>query len=166
MAKRLARLTDEEFYELMSKAEPFEIVIKSAIVVESEIEEIFDLAFDEPKHLLIMNMTYEQKMALALAIGLNTRFKPVLKALASIRNKFAHNLDAKFGKAEANSFFATFDKVDKRVIKENYERLSRRRGEAFNNLPPEDLFILSVITLRAAVLTASKQTKLLLPPSD
>lgn len=164
MAKRLARLSDEDFYRFMAKADPFEIVIKSAIIIESEIEEIFDIAFEAPKHLLTMGMTYEQKMALVLAIGLDERFKPVLKALATVRNKFAHNLDVVFGSDEAKGFYSNFSKIDRKLIKENYDRLSLNRGLPFDHIPPEDLFILCVITLRAAVLAAKTQTRLLLPP--
>jgi hypothetical protein len=163
MAKRLARLEDKDFYALMGDASDFEMIIKSAIVIESEIEEIFGKAFLEPDRLLKMRLTYDQKVELLLALGLQVRFGPPLRALANLRNKFAHNIDAEFSKDDADNFFASFDKYDRTIVLDNYNKTKLAPGP-FKDLHQSNLFLLCVISLRAAIIIAGRQTEQLLQP--
>ncbi len=152
--KRLVRLSDASFYLLAAVAEPFELVIKSAIVIESELEAIFEEKFSTPRHLYDLGLTYEQKVLLVLALGLDDRLKPPLIALSNLRNKFAHNLEVTFGIDQAKSFYSAFSKSDKKIVRENYESLSRSPKIAFDDLAASELFALCVTTLRAAIIAA------------
>ncbi len=154
MRKRLVRLSDASFYLLAAVAEPFELVIKSAIVIESELEAIFEEKFSTPRHLYDLGLTYEQKVLLVLALGLDDRLKPPLIALSNLRNKFAHNLEVTFGIDQAKSFYSAFSKSDKKIVRENYESLSRSPKIAFDDLAASELFALCVTTLRAAIIAA------------
>ncbi|MGQ8634410.1 hypothetical protein ACUTJJ_23335 [Agrobacterium sp. DKPNP3] len=160
MGKRLERLSDQDFFTLLAKADDFAIVIKSAIIIEAEIEELFAAALPNPRHLFGLRLTYEFKVTLAVAVGLDERFLPVLKALASIRNDFAHKLNVGFELDDrARNLYATFHKYDRKLVRENYEALSEGRGTAFDDLTASDLFIMSVITLRAAIIAATRKAK-------
>lgn len=158
MPKALIRLTDQEFYSLMARVEPFEMVIKSAIVIEGEIEEIFNKAFFDPARLTKMELRYEQKVELVLALGLDERFGPPLRSLAKLRNVFAHNLEAKFSKSEADNFYSSFHKKDRKITHDTYERMDRALTTPFDEIEPAELYVLSVISLRAAIKVAQKQT--------
>lgn len=162
MPKPLRRPSDIEFFNLMATAKPFEMVIKSAMVIESEIEEIFNRAFIEPTRVHKMDLRYEQKLELALALGLDERFGPPLRNLAKVRNIFAHQIDATFSNAQANDFFSSFHKLDKKIIIDNYGHIAPGRAVPFDQVLPEEKFVLCVVTLRAAILTAQKQTSKLL----
>lgn len=155
MRKRLAKLSDLEFFMLMAKAKELELVIKSAIVVETAMEDLFSAAFEKPQYIFDMNMKYEQKIGIALAIGLDERFKAPLTTLANLRNKFAHNLNVAFGKDEAKNFFGTFHKIDRAIARDNYYSLMDGDGSAFEKLAADELFIISVITLRAAIISTT-----------
>ena len=141
---------------MLVNSETFAMVIKSAIVIESEIEEIFSAVFANPKHLFDLKLNYEHKIALVLSLGLDDRFKPPLGNLATLRNKFAHRLDVGFGMDEAKNFYSTFDAIDQSHMKYEYANFG---GKPFEELPPEDLFIICIVTLRAAILAASQRLK-------
>lgn len=164
MAKPLNRLSDSDFFNLMAVAPPFEMVIKSAIVIESEIEELFNRAFLDVKRIHKMELRYEQKIELALALGVHERFGPPLRNLAKVRNVFAHQADASFSLTYANDFYFALDKIDRRVVQENYRLMEGKRGVVFDDLPPEEKFVLVVVTLRAAIKVAQLQTSQLLAP--
>ncbi len=156
MAKPLRRLSDAEFYKMMADAEPFEAVIKSAIVIESEIEAFFDVAFMDPARLLKMELRYEQKVHLLLALGMDARFSSPLKSLANLRNRFAHNLDATFSVSDADNFFTAFTKQDQKMVRDSYHGLRKTEETPFDMQDPLDKFVLCVVWLRAALVVATQ----------
>lgn len=93
MPKPLKRIENAEFYDLLGKASAFEAIIKGAIAIEAEMEALFELAFFDSAALAEIGLTYSQKATLLIAIGLQPRYAPPLRALAKMRNKFAHTLD-------------------------------------------------------------------------
>ncbi|TCA31994.1 hypothetical protein E0H66_23020 [Rhizobium leguminosarum bv. viciae] len=166
MVKPLTRLSDSDFFNLMAVAPPFEMVIKSAIIIESEIEELFNRAFLDVKRIHKMELRYEQKIELALALGVDGRFGAPLRNLAKVRNVFAHQADAEFSLTHANDLYFALDKIDRRLVNENYSLMQSKRGVAFDALPPEEKFVLVVVTVRAAIKVAQLQTSQLLKPNS
>lgn len=149
-------MSDPEFYNMIAKAPIFEAVIKGAIAVEVEIEEAFSLNFIDFDSLVQMRLTYEQKVKLMVAIGLEPRFEGPLKALAKIRNRFAHNLDADFSASDADNFYSTFSKEDRKIIDLSLEAMEGRIQEGenhkqFSEFDIQDKFSLCVVTLRSAM---------------
>ncbi|EJC69340.1 hypothetical protein Rleg5DRAFT_5128 [Rhizobium leguminosarum bv. viciae WSM1455] len=169
MPKPLKRLEDPEFFHLIATATPFEAIIKGAIAVEAEMEALFERAFFDPEALAEIGLTYSQKATLLIALGLQPRFAPPLRALAKMRNKFAHNLDAEFSESDADNFHASFAKEDRDVIGKTLAHMPANRDEpgrakAFKDLDARDKLSICIVTLRSAVIAAQQQTIALLTP--
>ncbi|EPE95691.1 hypothetical protein [Rhizobium grahamii] len=169
MAKPLKRISDEEFYAMMADATPFEAVIRSAIVIETEIEEIFRLAFADPSAITDLKLTYAQKVGLVIGLGMDPRLATPLKALAKLRNDFAHKLDAKFDNSDADNFYSSFAKEDKKVINEVLRAMPGNKKtdgthRAFKEFEERKKLSLCVVTLRSAIVAAQRQVTRLLEP--
>ncbi|PYB77646.1 hypothetical protein [Rhizobium wuzhouense] len=156
MPKPLKRLDDAEYFQLIATADPFEAIIKSAIAIEVEMEELFRLAFIDPDALVKMKMTYDQKVMLMIALGLQPRFITPLRAMARLRNRFAHTLDAEFASHDADNFYSCFSKEDQEIIARTLEKGS---SGAFQSFDARDRLSICVVTLRAAVIAAQKEVK-------
>jgi hypothetical protein len=156
MAKPLKRLGDAEYYHLIATAAPFEAIIKAAIAIEVEMEELLRLAFFDPNALVEMKMTYDQKVMLMIALGLQPRFVTPLRALARLRNRFAHTLDAEFAPHDADNFYSCFSKEDQEIIARTLEKGS---SGAFLSFDARDRLSICVVTLRAAIIAAPKGMK-------
>ncbi len=147
---------------MMASLDPFQAVIKGAIVVESEMEEVFRSAFHDASALYDMKLTYDQKVNLLIALGIEPRFATPLKALAKIRNKFAHTIDANLTEVEAKNFYASFHSTDRIIINDIFSTLHAHKKingkpAKVSDLDPLDQVVLCIVTLRAAILTAQKQ---------
>ncbi len=151
---------------MMAALDPFQAVIKGAIVVESEMEEVFRLTFLDATALYDMKLTYDQKVNLLIALGIDPRLATPLKTLARIRNKFAHTIDAKLTEVEAKNFYASFHSTDRSIINDTFAALYRQKKNGksakISDLEPLDQVVLCITTLRAAILAAQKQTTYLL----
>lgn len=161
MSKRLRRMSDPEFYSLIAGAPVFEAIIKGAIGVEVEMEELFSLHFVDFDSLVEMRLTYDQKVKLTTAIGLKRRFSSPLMALAKIRNRFAHNLDAEFSASDADNFYAAFAKEDRKIIETSLSRIQDTPGEQsreFKEFDGRDKLALCIVTLRSAMKAAQLET--------
>ncbi|UXR90941.1 hypothetical protein [Agrobacterium tumefaciens] len=163
MSKRLHRMSDPEFYSLIAEAPVFEAIIKGAIGVEVEMEEVFSLHFVDFDSLVEMRLTYDQKVKLMIAIGLERRFASPLMALAKIRNRFAHNLDAQFSASDADNFYATFAKEDRRIMETSLSRIQDGmppdgHPREFKEFDGRDKLALCIVTLRSAMKAAQLET--------
>jgi hypothetical protein len=169
--KPLNRISDEEFYALIANASPFEAVIKSAIVIETEIEEIFRLAFVDPSAIHQLKLTYAQKVGIVIGLGLEPRLATPLRALSKMRNDFAHKLDAKFDSSDADNFYSSFAKEDRKVINDTLRAMPgnmKPHGmpRAFAEFDERRKLSLCIVTLRSAMVAAQRQTARLLELSN
>lgn len=151
-------MTSEEFqaqlFKTLGNNDTLAIVVKCAIFIEAEITELLSGGLHNPKALDKLDLTYFQRCGLVVAIGLDPRFLPPLNALGKIRNKFAHRLDAKLAKSEADAFYESFDSIDKKIIITAAKDVETTRGKRFSQLDPMDRFILCAVALRAAIVYA------------
>jgi hypothetical protein len=157
MSKRLRRMSDPEFYSLIAGAPVLEAIIKGAIGVEVEMEELFSLHFVDFESLVEMRLTYDQKVKLTIAIGLERRLSSPLMALAKIRNRFAHNLDSEFSDSDADNFYAAFAKEDRRIMETSLSRIQDASGDqskGFKEFEGRDKLALCIVTLRSAMKAA------------
>ncbi len=156
MPKALKRLDDAKYYHLIATADPFEAIIKAAIAIEVEMEELFRIVFIDPDALVEMRMTYDQKVMLMIALGLEPRFITPLRALARLRNRFAHTLDAEFAPHDADNFYSCFAKEDQEIMAST---LAKGSAGQFKSFDARDKLSICVVTLRAAVIAAQKEAK-------
>ncbi|MDH6650358.1 UNVERIFIED_ORG: hypothetical protein M2312_005031 [Rhizobium esperanzae] len=155
---KVTLMTEEEFerelFRTLENNDTLAIVVKSAIFIETEIIELINGAMHNPSALNGLDLTYHQRCGLAIAVGLNQRFSKPLKAIGTIRNKFAHRVDAQFGKDQADNLYDAFDPVDKSIINKVGSHLAKHRNKPFSKLDPMERFVICVIALRAAIVYA------------
>lgn len=88
------------------------IVVRTAIHLETLIITFIETNLEAPGE-LPSRMDFEDRLALALALGLDRRFKPALKAFAGIRNRFAHRLGTILTTQDISNFYRTLDAEEK-----------------------------------------------------
>jgi hypothetical protein len=85
------RLSDEEFATLLTEDDVFKLAIRGQAAVQAEIDAAITETFvdDAPKNLETFG-GFETRLDLAVALGVvSSRSKPLIKALAELRDRFA-----------------------------------------------------------------------------
>lgn len=151
---------DKAFYHELVHASSLVVVIRSAIRIEGEITELLRSRVLDASAFEKIDLTYFQRIQLAVAFGLQPRLLKPLKTLGEIRNKFAHNVRPEIGKSDADNFYDAFDPIDKQIIQNSYAAIRKenikklRRPKKIQDLSSLDRFALYATTLRSAVIAA------------
>ncbi|OEF06789.1 hypothetical protein, partial [Vibrio genomosp. F10] len=125
------------------------MVIRSHIVLENLVEEYISSKTVCEKSVSKLKLTFEQKIYLAVSLGFDPRFEKPLKAIATIRNRFAHNLRGCLDKSDANNFYKSFSEIDKTIM---YESVLRHfRGDTNEEKPDKSKFSVYVMCLTIAI---------------
>jgi hypothetical protein len=134
------------------------VVIRAQIYIETHLLRLIELLVPHPEHLEKMHLDYFQKVQLAVAMGLSPEYAVPLKTIGSIRNRFAHKLDSRLTKSDAENLYKALGANDKDVVQKTFERTKEQVSPSlpvkFKHLKPKDQFVLLVVTLRAMLLVA------------
>lgn len=109
-AKQIAKKIDEEGALYVKKyivpiKDDLLLVLKTHLIIEKLIEEILSAMLVKPDEIIEMN--FFRKIQIIEALGIkNNNIIVKLKALNSLRNKFAHNLDYKIKNEDLSIFFS------------------------------------------------------------
>ena len=156
-------MDSDNFHEVLKGEDDLGVVIRSHIHIEAKLNELFEVIFNQPKYLESMNLEYHQKVQIALACGLDERFGAPLNTIGTIRNNFAHKLNAELGKNEVDSIYKSFSGDDKNLIQVSYKKMKKhfhRNGpNSISKLSPGDGYTLLIIALRAALEAEIKRFK-------
>src|SRR5262249_50042185 len=97
--------------------------------IEHELQDFIFFASPVPDQLKgFHTMQFNDKVQLALLLGLNPDIKTALKATGRLRDKFAHKIDMKIGEDEAKNLIATLTPAAK-------QRFQARLDDALSGLP-------------------------------
>ncbi|ELJ8875687.1 TPA: hypothetical protein NJ590_004567 [Vibrio parahaemolyticus] len=127
------------------------VVIRAHIVLESLVDEFIFSKTVCNKSLSRMKMTFEQKVLLAIALGFDSRFEKPLKAIATIRNRFAHNLRGNIDKSDTNNFYKAFSNVDKTIMQRQFFNGSEQVESLLEKEPTKTKFGIYVMSLTIAI---------------
>jgi hypothetical protein len=146
----------KEFYRALAGEDELGVVIRAHIYIEHELTEFIRGRVTPAQVVDSLSLTYEQRLALALATGLPKPLKAALTLLGTLRNKFAHRLEMSLNETEARQFYAAFDPVAKRVAQDSYAKIQKRpagrtRPEQMSDLSPKNRCILYFVVLWGAV---------------
>ena len=95
-----------------------QIILRGHLYIESEILSLLNLALKHPKYILGKNFSFENKLNLAVALGLIAEENiHAYKKLNKIRNNFAHELGYELTEKDFNDFISTFS----RELKDHYD---------------------------------------------
>ena len=162
----------ESFYRDLSKDDSLSVTIKGAIYVEQQIDRLLKAISHDPEYFEKIDLTYLQRIQLAIALGLPRRFLAPLKALGEIRNKFAHVIRGEITSGDMDAFYNTFGAEDKSLIQDTYAKLNKRlvdgrkRPKRIASLEPLERFQLYVTTLRGALVIANRKVMQFDPRKD
>ena len=131
------------------------VVIRAHIHVEHELIAFIEARLPEPGALKGIGLDYDGRVKLASALGLPEEFRTALSFLGSLRNKFAHRLDATITEQEANNFAQAMG-PGKVTATEAYRAThakldDREKPIPFSRLPPMDRVVLLCQTLWAGI---------------
>ena len=134
-------------------------VIRAHIRLENLLLMLVDLLTPFPTYLKKLNLDYDGQVTLALALGLDSALSDALRAMGSLRNKFAHQLETKLDSGTINNLYASLRPVDKQRAQDSFKRIrdtneSIKHVARFAELPPADQFKLIAVTLWAALQAA------------
>lgn len=151
------------FYHDLSKSDSLSVTIKGAIYVDQQIDRLLRAISVDPDFFERIDLTYLQRVQLAIAFGLPRRFLAPLKSLGEIRNKFAHVIRGEITSADMDGFYNTFDGAEKNLIQTMYAQMNKQRVDGVKrpkrmaNLDPLERFQLYVTTLRSALVVANHE---------
>jgi len=128
-------------------------VVRGHLYIEIQANLLIESLLPFPKEIENSRLGWPQRVELSLALGLKAQYGAPLKKLGSIRNKFAHQPDARLSEKDVRELYKCLHKEDKDIVLESYKR-TQAKGEsslekAFNNLDYKDQFTLIVVAIHA-----------------
>lgn len=156
----LTEASEATFFKLMSLEDELGVVVRAGAYIDNQLIQLIDECVASPQAIKRMGLTYENRIDLAIALGLDQRFRAPLTALGKIRNTFAHRISATLGSSEAHAVYEALAPDDRSKVHDIYKRLQVRfpnRPKAFTNLVPLDQFRLVAVTLRQILVVARMQ---------
>lgn len=135
-------------------------VVRAHIRIENLLIQTIECLLPHPKHLKKLNLDYDARVTLALALGLKEQFGPPFRALGKLRNDFAHKSDTSLTKQVVSNLYDSLSSDDKEQVQACFKRIKdgneeTRHIKRFSELEPRDQFKLIAITLWAVVRAAA-----------
>jgi len=111
--------TDDQFLDSLRGEDELGAVVRAHIHIEARLSQVLEALTPHPKHL--PNLRYEQRLRLAVALGLNEQILAPLKILGEIRNDFGHRLEVKLTQGMVDKLFNSFAPDDSEVVRSAYK---------------------------------------------
>jgi hypothetical protein len=106
--------TDDVFFASLRGEDQLGAVVRAHIHIEARLNQLLEALTPHPKHL--PNLRDEQRLRLAVALGLNENILAPLKILGDIRNTFGHRLDVTLTSEMVDRLFNAFTPEDQKII--------------------------------------------------
>jgi hypothetical protein len=123
---------DQRFVEALYADDPLGAVVRAHIHIEARLAQAIESTFPKPNELPILR--FEQRVRLAVALGLDEHLRAPLLELGRIRNAFSHKLDVQLDEQMVHRFFHSFSSDERQIIIRAYERTNELHG--LNEEPP------------------------------
>ncbi|BCT68087.1 hypothetical protein [Nitrosospira sp. NRS527] len=120
--------SDNAFFQALLGEDPLGAVVRAHIHVEARVYQVLAALTPHPTH-LPNNLRYEQRIRMAVALGLNEEILQPLKVLGEIRNEFAHSLDVTLTDAMVERLWQAFSQEDQKIIREAYADTHAQLGQ-------------------------------------
>ena len=136
-------------------------VIRVHLHMEHHVNEILELLVPLPENLKPIKLDYDGKVNLLCALGADRESTKVLKALGSMRNKFAHNLNFKLDKSNVINLYEALSFNAKEVLQASHNNARSKEEHqgivVFKKLPFKGQFIIIAVVIRKMVLELKAQ---------
>lgn len=143
------RGVDLSFYQHLVAEDELGMVVRAHIHIEASIIDFLKQVVPNPG--LLPRLTYEARLRLACALGLDQDHFDALKILGDIRNSFGHNIEARLTDQAVNDLYARMPPPAKETTLGAYARTTESRStEAplFDKLSARDRFVLIAVALK------------------
>lgn len=145
----------DELIKALDSEDDLGKVIRSQIVVENILVQIIESRVFDISFLNKLDLTFQQKTNLAIALGLDKDWSKPLSCLGKIRNAFAHQIRGEIDKSDTNNFYESFTSKNKVVMQNLYKEKELELKELgfpnYQNLQPVHKFSLCVTVLAGAL---------------
>jgi hypothetical protein len=155
------RTIDPSFIQHLTAEDELGMVVRAHIHIEASVIDFVSQRVPHPH--LLPRLTYEARLRLACALGLDHEYFDALKSLGDIRNSFGHNLDAKVTDQVINNLFSRLPEFAKTTTVEVRQRIidgGDSQAAAFDRLSARDRFVLIAVVLKTFVLHAAARAHL------
>ncbi len=147
----------DDFVKDLFREDDLGVVIRAHIHMEALLAEYLEILIPFPKALRRINLDFDGRLNLAIAMGLDEEFGKPFRSLGSLRNRFAHNLSAVLDAGTAKNLYSALRALEKDAVQQSFTRLKKENAaleevEKFSDLPALDQFRLIVVALRAVLL--------------
>ena len=154
-------LTDDQFYEALNNEDHLGMVVRAHIHIEHWVENFVSasMPFYE-KYKGQLDAGYETKVLLCCAMGLTPDLKSPLKAIGTLRNKFAHQPNFKLSESTVKSIYETLSSEHKQQLQDTYSKLASTFGRSekkYAALPYDLKLNLLFMFLRTKLRVANQQ---------
>lgn len=149
-----------DFNKVLSGDDDLGVVIRAHVHIEHELTEFIKNRLHEPSILDKLKPTFEDKVLLAVGLGLQPDYQPALSNIGSLRNTFAHKLNAMLGKQEAKNLRRAMPNEAIEIARTSYSSIRPKLEanvypERLENLEPKYEVIIYLGCLWSALATAS-----------
>lgn len=146
---------DIAFVNALSGEDDLGVVIRVAIWTENILVRLVEQPLPAPKELEKLNLDYHGRISLAVALGMPADMAPALRALGSLRNRFAHRLDMKLTTADVANIFNALPAQRRSYIQDFLNQMHKEGVTArakYSLLSAQDQFKLIAMSLRSFLL--------------
>jgi hypothetical protein len=144
--------TIEEFHETLEAEDDLGVVIRAHLHLERYLNSLIEKIIPDKRYLKRLKLDFEKSVWLTVCLGLEPGFAKSLLALNSLRNQFAHSLEASLNRGVVNNFYKNLSSDEKNLVQEAFVKTEKKssfyKGKKFNQIPSKARFILCMIALR------------------
>jgi hypothetical protein len=146
-----------KFFEALDGEDDLGVVLRAHIHIEHELKEYILTVAPKPGHIKFSDYEYGSLVALALTLGLDDKLKAPLLAIGSLRNSFAHRLEMKLSRHDANNLYSALSADIKSSVQQGYAATRKMPQWAhlpklIKELPPKQHWATCVIDIRSAII--------------
>ncbi len=158
-------MNDEQFISVLQGEDELGAVVRAHLYIEYFTDQIVQIVVAKPDCLKPLNLDFNGKVNLLMALGVDPEIKEPLTVLAGLRNKFAHKPNYKLTKSETNNLYKALSKDDKILLQSSYSTAFRIAKPEMKNIPefkdlsPKDSFIFLALAVRGIIVSTLNDIK-------
>lgn len=153
--------SEAAFFKSLTAEDTLGVVVRAAAQIDHHLLKLIEDVFVHPKALgSPADWTYEQRIRMAMALGLDPRLAPPLRAFGGLRNKYAHTIGYECTKSDINNLYKAFASHERELMQTLYNRMLAdfpERQKRMSELPPFEKLQLFAVTLRKVLVAARIQ---------
>ena len=147
--------SSSELRDALMHDEDLIAAVRGHLYIEIQLNRLIERLVPYPEEIANSKLGWQQRVELALGLGLKSQYGPPLKKLGNIRNKFAHSPNASIEDKDIMELYQCLHREAQDVVLESFRHTQGQvddpiEGE-FNDLSAKDRFTLIVVALNAVL---------------